>query len=307
MRRWLGNRSLGFLFITSLLMLVVAAACQGSDGPAGSPGSKGDPGDPGLPGNPGAAGLPGDPGNPGPTGPQGPLGQTGLQGLASDPATASLASIVLQEMVIEPCSGRRCSGGGRFTVTGAGFTPNEPVVVVLWAGGEEIFPLLNSGEASIIVNTNGAFQAEFKPGSARRAATAIPVGVYTVQATDSSGGQASAQLILERVVKIDLEEMNDSGQTGTATLTSRGDTTTLVVDATGGISELNHIHLGQCGDTLGGVDIGLNNTNSEPVTTVVKVSMKSLLDGNHAINLHEKGNPGNYTSCGNIPNVRIRT
>jgi len=197
MRRWPGNRSLGFLSITFLLMMFVAAACQGSDGLTGSSGQKGDPGGPGLPGNSGAAGLPGDPGNPGPTGPQGSLGPTGPQGPAGNRATASPASIVLQERAIEPCSGRRCKSGGRFTVTGAGFTPNQPVIIVLWAGSEEIFPLLNSGEESIIINSNGAFAAEFKPGSARRAATAIPEGTYTVRATDGSGIQASALLIIQ--------------------------------------------------------------------------------------------------------------
>jgi hypothetical protein len=75
----------------------------------------------------------------------------------------------------------------------------------------------------------------------------------------------------------------------------------VVVEASAGISELNHIHLGQCGDTLGGVDHGLTKTNGGATTTVVKASLAILQDGNHAINLHEKGNPGNYTSCGNIP------
>ena len=101
---------------------------------------------------------------------------------------------------------------------------------------------------------------------------------------------------------ITLEEQNSSGQTGKATLIGHGDTTEVTVQATGGISELNHIHTGQCGEaTLGGVDHGLTNTNGGSVTTIVNATLGSLRDGDHAINLHQKGSPGVYTSCGNIP------
>ena len=99
-----------------------------------------------------------------------------------------------------------------------------------------------------------------------------------------------------------LMRINNSGQTGTATLRSAGgDTTTVIIDATAGISEANHIHLGQCGATLGEVDYGLTNTNGGPVTTIVAASLSSLQDGDHTINLHKKGDIGTYTSCGNIP------
>ncbi|MCZ6788596.1 MAG: hypothetical protein O7D33_01410 [Chloroflexi bacterium] len=101
---------------------------------------------------------------------------------------------------------------------------------------------------------------------------------------------------------ITLAEQNSSGQTGVATLIGRGNDTEVRVQATAGISELNHIHLGQCGEaTLGGVDKGLTNTNGGSVTTIVNATLGSLRDGNHAINLHQKGSPGVYTSCGNIP------
>ena len=100
---------------------------------------------------------------------------------------------------------------------------------------------------------------------------------------------------------ITLGEQDSSGQTGQATLIGHGDTTEVIVQATGGISELNHIHFGQCGTTLGGVDEGLTNTNGGSVTTIVNATLESLRDGDHAINLHKEGDPSVYTSCGNIP------
>ena len=51
---------------------------------------------------------------------------------------------------------------------------------------------------------------------------------------------------------IALGELNGSGQSGWATLTNRGAQTEVVLSATAGISELNHIHAGSCTD-LGGV------------------------------------------------------
>lgn len=310
MSAWQNKRSLRFLLIASLLTLFVAAACaEGAQGPSGS---KGGPGDPGLPGNPGAAGLPGDPGNPGPTGPQGPVGPEGAQGPAGDLAVATAASIVLEETVIAPCSPARsrCRSGsdGRYTVLGAGFTPGEPFTLSIIAKGLESFAVLEnpSDPRDLVITPNGTFTETWIAAAGRRGELHLPSGVYTVIGEDGAGIRASALLIVERVIEVTLEEMNSSGQTGTATLTSRGDTVTVVVQATGGISELNHIHSGQCGDTLGGVAYALTNTNGGTVTTVINATMKDILDGDHAINLHQAGNPGFYTSCGNLPRVNFR-
>ena len=292
---WQKKRSVRILLLLSLVTLFLAAACQGSGGPSGAPGPKGDPGVPGLPGNAGAAGNPGEPGNPGSAGILGPQGATGSQGPAGDSAPAFAPSIVLDPVVIE------ATGDAEFEVRGSGFSSGEPYEVWVVVDGEVFYPANRGGELE--VNENGALSSSWR-GSARRRSSGLldSPGLFTIVVRDANGLQASAPLWVEAVVRIDLEAMNNSGQTGTATLTSRGgDTTTVVVEATAGISEKNHIHTGQCGDTLGGVDHGLTDTNGGATTTVVSASLSSLQDGDHAINLHEEGNPGNYTSCGNIP------
>ena len=193
MTRWLDRVSLGKLLTLSIVFLFAATACEGD---VGSPGPPGATGDPGLPGNPGAAGLPGDPGNPGnlgPSGLQGPAGPTGPKGNAA-PATAG--SITLEEWTIEPCSGRRCRSGGRFTVLGAGFTPNQAVTIALQAGGEDLFPVLTSDPESVIASANGTFEAKLKAGVSRRAERAIEPGLYTILVTDASGIKASAPLTI---------------------------------------------------------------------------------------------------------------
>ena len=100
-------------------------------------------------------------------------------------------------------------------------------------------------------------------------------------------------------------ELNNSGQTGTATLTGIGVNTQVVLSLNPGAlnSELVHIHRGQCGDGLGGVNFGLNSFigGSGGSSTMVGATLAILRDGDHAINIHMAGNPGFYTACGDIP------
>ena len=104
---------------------------------------------------------------------------------------------------------------------------------------------------------------------------------------------------------LDLNEENASGQSGTATLTVQGDDTQVVLDISAGTlqSELVHIHVGPC-DALGGVVYPLTSFvggSGTSTTVLTGVGLAGLLKGNLAINSHEAGNPGNYTTCGNIP------
>ena len=109
----------------------------------------------------------------------------------------------------------------------------------------------------------------------------------------------------EDVLTIALNELNDSGQSGWATLTARGDQTEVVLNISGGAleTELVHIHSGQCGDTLGGVVHPLTSfvDGAGVSLTTVDAMLSSLRNGDFAINSHKKGEPGVYTSCGNIP------
>ncbi len=105
-------------------------------------------------------------------------------------------------------------------------------------------------------------------------------------------------------VSFPLAELNDEGQTGWATMTARGSQTEVVLSATAGISELNHIHLGSCSD-LGGVEFGLTNMAGGTSVTTVDATLASLRTGGFAINLHKTGEPATYTSCGNVPGESV--
>ena len=111
-------------------------------------------------------------------------------------------------------------------------------------------------------------------------------------------------------IAVDAE--NESGQSGWATLTARGDQTDVVVYIAPGAlaTELVHIHSGRCGaDTLGGVEHGLTSfiDGSGVSATTVDAPLSGLRTGGFAINSHKKGEPGVYTSCGNIPAGQVET
>jgi plastocyanin len=107
------------------------------------------------------------------------------------------------------------------------------------------------------------------------------------------------------VVAIALNEQNDSGQNGIATLTAQGDDTEVVLSLSEGTMETSavHIHNGQCGPgDLGGVVHPLTNiTNGTSATLLEGVSLEGLRTGDFAINTHNADDPSVYTACGNIP------
>ena len=99
---------------------------------------------------------------------------------------------------------------------------------------------------------------------------------------------------------IALSEMNNSGQTGIAILTARGDKTEVVLLATAGISQANHIHSGSC-TNLGSVEYPLTDMADGISMTVVDATLASLKTGDFAINLHKIEDLSVYTSCVDIP------
>ena len=109
---------------------------------------------------------------------------------------------------------------------------------------------------------------------------------------------------------IALDEQNDSGQSGWATLIDRGNDTEVVLSLSTGAMETRsvHIHSGQCGASLGGVVHGLTSFvgGAGGSTTLLEgVSLDSLLTGDFAINAHNAETGSIYTACGNIPDEDI--
>lgn len=118
------------------------------------------------------------------------------------------------------------------------------------------------------------------------------------EAEEPAGGEA---------VELDLEALNDSGVSGTATLTDNGDGTTDVVltvegdDAT--VPHPAHIHIDP-GECLDAADIIADLTPVEggSSTTTVDVALADIQATEHVIIIHESvENIQNYIACAEIP------
>ena len=104
-------------------------------------------------------------------------------------------------------------------------------------------------------------------------------------------------------VTVKLEPQNNSGESGTATLTEAGaDQTKVVLEVTGAPATAQpvHIHKGTCDKLDPKPAYPLSNLVNGKSETTVKASMKSL-EKDYAINGHKSGQDvKTYVFCGNI-------
>ena len=114
----------------------------------------------------------------------------------------------------------------------------------------------------------------------------------------STAGAATSTLT------IPIAAQNNSGETGTATLTQAGPDLTVVIALKGApatTAQPAHIHTGTCAN-LGGVVYPLTNVvNGSSTTTVKGLTIDKLLGASYAINVHASAdNIGKYVACGKI-------
>ena len=103
-------------------------------------------------------------------------------------------------------------------------------------------------------------------------------------------------------VTIKLNELNDSGVSGTATLTPMGDQTKVVLKVDGATGDHPvHIHFGTCGN-LQDIAFPLTNIDKNGISeTTVDISLNDLLGGEYAINAHLSADQiSTYVACGEI-------
>jgi hypothetical protein len=100
---------------------------------------------------------------------------------------------------------------------------------------------------------------------------------------------------------LDLRTLNDSGVTGSVTLTDIGDQRTLVeidVDPAGHPSMPAHIHPGTCDDLVPQPKYPLQNVVDGASVTEVPAPLEELLRGGVALNVHQSNEEmGVYTAC----------
>ena len=111
---------------------------------------------------------------------------------------------------------------------------------------------------------------------------------------------ASAQ----QAVTIQLAAQNNSGITGTATLTPQGNQTRVVLALTGAGAgpEPAHIHAGTCTNLTPAPAFPLTPVANGASETMVNAPLSQVQGAAHAINVHKSPQEAAvYVSCGNIP------
>ncbi len=132
-----------------------------------------------------------------------------------------------------------------------------------------------------------------------------PMGTTNISPTSSEAMTSSpvtTQAVTSLVIK--LGSVNDSGQTGTATLTESNGKVTVKIMLTGtptGSDEPAHIHTGQCPD-VGDVKYPLANVKNGQSTTQINATIAQLQNQLPlAINVHKSAAESKtYTACGDL-------
>jgi hypothetical protein len=126
---------------------------------------------------------------------------------------------------------------------------------------------------------------------------ALVVGLMTFLALASGAAAADP-------ITIQIRVQNNSGQSGTATLTDMGNgTTKVVVDTTNPTAAAQpiHIHEGTCANLNPQVKYPLTTTANGKSETTVNVPLATLLASPHAVNVHKSAQEAAvYVSCGEI-------
>jgi Cu/Zn superoxide dismutase len=106
-------------------------------------------------------------------------------------------------------------------------------------------------------------------------------------------------------VTVQLTPQNNSGESGSATLSEQGTKTKVVVSVTGqpaGVAQPVHIHKGTCAQLDPKPAYGLTTLANGKSETTVDVPLTALQAGGFAINGHKSAQDVNtYVLCGNIP------
>jgi len=108
----------------------------------------------------------------------------------------------------------------------------------------------------------------------------------------------------EKPITVNLEAQNNSGETGTATLTPEGRKTKVVIEmsnAPAGVAQPAHIHEGTCANLDKAPKWKLKPVKDGKSTTVVPASLKTILKAKTAINVHKSLKEiKDYVACGDI-------
>jgi hypothetical protein len=130
------------------------------------------------------------------------------------------------------------------------------------------------------------------------------VGVFMLLLTFSSSKVTGEEAAASEAVTVEFKALNNSGESGKATLTAMDGKTKVVIDLTGapeGVAQPAHIHQGTC-ENLGSPKYPLEAVNNGKSETTIDAKLSDLTAGDFAINVHKSEmDMSTYVACGDIP------
>ena len=134
--------------------------------------------------------------------------------------------------------------------------------------------------------------------------SSTPEASAAAMATETPAGAMMGQNMHAAVITVVMTPLNDSYESGTATLTAMGNKTRVNIGLKGENTtgdQPAHIHAGSCPKPNPAPKYPLKNVVLGKSNTVVDVPISSLTGGKYSINVHESAkNIGKYVACGNI-------
>ena len=136
------------------------------------------------------------------------------------------------------------------------------------------------------------------------AVLAVGCGGSSSTSETSSAGEIDGEVI------VTFAEQNDSGLSGTATLTAEGDKTKVVIDLqnsspTAAVQpQPAHIHRGSCANLDASPAYGLTDVRDGKSSSTVDARLVEFMDGGFAVNVHKSATEiSRYVACGDFGRV----
>ncbi len=130
------------------------------------------------------------------------------------------------------------------------------------------------------------------------------VGILMLVVSFNHGKVAAVEAAAPEPVTVELKALNDSRESGKATLTAVDGKTKVVIDLTGapeGVAQPAHVHQGTC-ENLGGPKYPLEAVKNGKSETTIDAKLSDLTTGDFAINVHKSEKEiATYVACGDIP------
>jgi hypothetical protein len=132
----------------------------------------------------------------------------------------------------------------------------------------------------------------------------LVVGLFMSLVSFNYAKAAGEEAEASQTVTVQLGAVNNSGESGKATLTAMDGKTKVVIDLMGapeGVAQPAHIHQGNC-ENLGGPKYPLEAVKNGKSETTIDAKLSDLTAGDFAINVHKSEKEISiHVACGDVP------